>query len=363
MDSSDADRDTSAQLEGQIPSSTLTDYYNVAWTPSYISSFMRVPEARVLLSKVGVARWSLAEGEFVPKSFLDSPVRNGEDKSNGNEDGEKSVGTDSSSSSSSSGSDNSSDSDDEVDNGEKKTSTLLRRRQRHENDSAAPAAAGDGDGDGGVRLKNSSQVDSLSDNMARKRAKFMTGAHGLDEDASSCRAAPHIQHHPSSVKYFPNNFFSDVRWSPDGLCLLTNSESTHVRIYEVSPQYLSYIACTPSDSALTTSSPPLISTTTSSSSSSSTFSSSSSEPSLNDWTRAMRVAVDVSEGAPVYDMQWHPLMHSNDPASCLFATGGKGFPVRIRDAFNGDVMVCRRVILHCYACLAHDLFLLLILAI
>jgi WD40 repeat protein len=100
------------------------------------------------------------------------------------------------------------------------------------------------------------------------------------------------------------NFTKNVKWSPDGLCLLSNSEDNKIRLFDLSSLaadlqqsatdddvYLKYI--------------------------SSTFS--------------------VQEGGTIYDFAWYPYMNSADPTTCLFVTTSAGRPVHAWDAFTGKL--------------------------
>jgi len=92
-----------------------------------------------------------------------------------------------------------------------------------------------------------------------------------------------------------NNFLKNVKWAPDGSCLLTNSDDNVVRLFD-SPVYY------PDDS--------------------------STAPDLG-------VTLSVVPGDVVYDYSWFPAMHSSDPTSCCFITTARDNPVHLWDAFTG----------------------------
>ena len=89
----------------------------------------------------------------------------------------------------------------------------------------------------------------------------------------------------------PTGYWKSVQWSPDGSCLLTNCEDTRVRVYEPF-----------TGGALTSSA---------------------------------KAAWTTSEGELIYDLQWYPLMHSAQPASCFIAVSSRQHPVHLLDAFQG----------------------------
>jgi WD40 repeat protein len=91
----------------------------------------------------------------------------------------------------------------------------------------------------------------------------------------------------------PNRFLKGVKWSPDGLCLLSNCDDNVARLHEV-----------PYDENATVERPATLS---------------------------------VSPGDTIFDFAWYPRMHSSQPATCCFTTTSRGRPVHLWDAFTGKL--------------------------
>lgn len=75
---------------------------------------------------------------------------------------------------------------------------------------------------------------------------------------------------PFNSGYCENCFLKGVKWSPDGLCLLTASEDFHLRLFEPT------------------------------------------EGNVDD-----QPVLDYREGGTVYDFAWFPGMTSEDPTTCV----------------------------------------------
>jgi len=101
-----------------------------------------------------------------------------------------------------------------------------------------------------------------------------------------------------------NNFLKDIKFSPDGLCLLSVSNDRHLRLYESPPSY-------DSSSYLTPSAPP-------------------------------DAVLDMRELGTVYDTAWYPCMRSSDPSTCVFLSASQKNPTRLWDAFSGQVRATYR---------------------
>lgn len=99
-----------------------------------------------------------------------------------------------------------------------------------------------------------------------------------------------------------NNFLKGVKWSPDGTCLLTNSEDHKIRLFEMPEEandsHGSYMELAP------------------------TFS--------------------VTKGEAVHDIAWFPQMRSDDAATCCFLSTGRGAPMQLWDAFTGELRATYR---------------------
>jgi WD40 repeat protein len=125
----------------------------------------------------------------------------------------------------------------------------------------------------------------------------------------------------SSSSCVPSNWLRGVKYSPDGLCLLTNSEDGVLRVFEP-PRDIS--------------SSPSPSSSSSSSSSTSLSSSSSTSSSLS-----LSATLHAPLGGVVFDAVWHPLMLSNADSqaagTAVFAATGRDRPIQLFDAFTGQL--------------------------
>eukprot|EP01117_Protostelium_nocturnum_P015502 TRINITY_DN6022_c0_g1_i2.p1 TRINITY_DN6022_c0_g1~~TRINITY_DN6022_c0_g1_i2.p1 ORF type:complete len:399 (+),score=90.78 TRINITY_DN6022_c0_g1_i2:52-1248(+) len=93
-----------------------------------------------------------------------------------------------------------------------------------------------------------------------------------------------------------NNFLKGGKWSPDGLCLLTNSDDNYLRLFELPNTWNSLeVEENPSE---------------------------------------MRSVLKVKEGETIYDFCWFPSMNSMDPSTCFFLSSSRDHPVHLWDAFN-----------------------------
>eukprot|EP00741_Cyanophora_paradoxa_P016568 tig00020927_g15998.t1 len=108
-----------------------------------------------------------------------------------------------------------------------------------------------------------------------------------------------------------HNFFKGAKWSPDGTCLLTCSEDTVLRLFEL-PQAISSLASADRSGA------------------------SPRAPSQ------LPVALQCKEGECVYDYAWYPLMSSANPATCCFVSSCRDHPVHMWDAFTGALRATYR---------------------
>ncbi|KAF4039366.1 WD domain G-beta repeat [Phytophthora infestans] len=95
-----------------------------------------------------------------------------------------------------------------------------------------------------------------------------------------------------------NNFTKGVKVSPDGLCMLTNSDDHILRLFEVN--------------------------NTSDSSS----------------------ILQAKEGGAVYDYEWYPFMSSADYNSCIFVSTSRDQPVHLWDAYTGELRASYRAFDH-----------------
>lgn len=92
-----------------------------------------------------------------------------------------------------------------------------------------------------------------------------------------------------------NNFTKGVEVSPDGLCLLTNSEDHVLRLFDVP------------------------------------------DPDAQSPVEDYGSTLQAKEGGTVYDFAWYPFMNSSVPESCIFISTSRDHPVHMWDAYNGQV--------------------------
>lgn len=92
----------------------------------------------------------------------------------------------------------------------------------------------------------------------------------------------------SETKTPTNNFLKGVKWSPDGTCLLSNSDDNILRLFE---------------------------------------------PSLTE--QPSRSVLQFYPGDTIFDYEWYPLMRSMDPNTCCLASTSRGHPIHLWDAFTG----------------------------
>uniref|UniRef100_K3WVC6 Uncharacterized protein n=1 Tax=Globisporangium ultimum (strain ATCC 200006 / CBS 805.95 / DAOM BR144) TaxID=431595 RepID=K3WVC6_GLOUD len=98
-----------------------------------------------------------------------------------------------------------------------------------------------------------------------------------------------------------NNFTKGVKVSPDGLCMLTNSEDHVLRLFEMSDDVQAPAATS---------------------------------------------ILQAKEGGAVYDFAWYPFMNSQVPESCIFVSTSRDQPVHMWDAYTGDLRATYRAYDH-----------------
>ncbi|XP_076363186.1 telomerase Cajal body protein 1 homolog isoform X2 [Tachypleus tridentatus] len=113
----------------------------------------------------------------------------------------------------------------------------------------------------------------------------------------------------SSQKY-AENFIKGCKWSPDGSCILTNSEDNCLRLFNLPSESSNY------------------------------------QYVIWDDIKEMNAALKVREGDLVYDYCWYPFMSSWNPASCCFVTTGRDNPIHMWDAFTGELRCTYRAFDH-----------------
>jgi len=89
------------------------------------------------------------------------------------------------------------------------------------------------------------------------------------------------------------NFLKGAKWSPDGICLLSNSEDNVLRLFE--PKYDS------------------------------------------NQVQDLKAIIKNYCGDTIYDFCWYPNMSTAIPATCCYLSTSKDHPVQLWDAFNGNL--------------------------
>lgn len=90
------------------------------------------------------------------------------------------------------------------------------------------------------------------------------------------------------------------QFSPDGLCLLTNSEDNKLRIFETPQQ-------TGQDAPI-----------------------------------ELKPCLVMSEGELIYDFCWYPTMDSRHPDTCCFVSTAQYAPIHLYDAYDGHIRATYR---------------------
>ncbi|KAI0235615.1 Telomerase Cajal body protein 1 [Lamellibrachia satsuma] len=104
-----------------------------------------------------------------------------------------------------------------------------------------------------------------------------------------------------------NNFLKGCKWSPDGTCILTNSDDNSLRIYNTPEQlYMGVTANIPE----------------------------------------MTAVLRMIEAELVYDYCWYPNMSSDNPDSCCVASSCRETPIHLWDAFTGQLRCSYRAFDH-----------------
>ncbi|XP_054161112.1 telomerase Cajal body protein 1-like [Oppia nitens] len=100
-----------------------------------------------------------------------------------------------------------------------------------------------------------------------------------------------------------NNCLKGCKWSPDGSCLMTNSDDHCLRLFNL-PQNLCQN--------------PII---------------------LDEDVEEMSPVLKIKESEIIYDFCWYPLMNSCHPSTCLLMTTSRDNPIHLWDAYTGQ-LVC-----------------------
>ncbi|CDH57186.1 telomerase cajal body protein 1-like [Lichtheimia corymbifera JMRC:FSU:9682] len=124
-----------------------------------------------------------------------------------------------------------------------------------------------------------------------------------------------ILQHPlkETRPYNDNDYFKNVKWSPDGTCLLSNSNDNTLRLFNTS--------CIPIVHM--------------------TFSTIHNNQQID-----LRTGFGIHEGEAINDFAWFPSMNSQDPATCCFLTSVRDHPMHLWDGCTGQLRASYSVIDH-----------------
>ncbi|XP_030838082.1 telomerase Cajal body protein 1 [Strongylocentrotus purpuratus] len=103
------------------------------------------------------------------------------------------------------------------------------------------------------------------------------------------------------------NFLKGCKWSPDGLCILTNSEDQTLRLFNIPPQAYGHRISTETDDESA------------------------------DQEREPESVLQIHEGELIYDYCWYPKMDSYLPETCCLASTSRDHPIHLWDAFTGKL--------------------------
>lgn len=102
-----------------------------------------------------------------------------------------------------------------------------------------------------------------------------------------------------------NNFTKGCKWSPDGSCILTNSDDQSLRLFDLPSPVTNYAT-------------------------------NGTEIDFANF-QELGTSLEVKEAGLVYDYAWYPLMSSLDPVTSCFISTSKDQPIHLWDAFTGSL--------------------------
>ncbi|CAF4257826.1 unnamed protein product, partial [Adineta steineri] len=108
---------------------------------------------------------------------------------------------------------------------------------------------------------------------------------------------------PTPTPKRSSNFLKGCKWSPDGLCLLTNSDDNQLRVFEIPCDRLP----------------------------------------LNEDLNAV---LHLQEPELIYDFQWYPYMDSSQSDTCFIFSSCRDNPVHLFDAYTGLVRASYKAFNH-----------------
>ncbi|XP_068732065.1 telomerase Cajal body protein 1-like [Montipora capricornis] len=105
-----------------------------------------------------------------------------------------------------------------------------------------------------------------------------------------------------------SNFLKGCKWSPDGSCILTNSDDNVLRIFNLPVELYTGTAV----------------------------------QGLSEMVSVLR----MPEGETIYDYCWYPFMSSLDPDTCCLLSSSRDHPIHMWDAFMGTIRCTYRTYNH-----------------
>lgn len=120
-----------------------------------------------------------------------------------------------------------------------------------------------------------------------------------------------------------------MKWSPDGSCLVTASDDTTIRFFDLPPDAMDRPAL--SCSLQYDDDDPQCSAAV------------QQEHALVQHAQdSISPALEIRTGECVYDYTWFPRMSALDPMTCLVASSSRGQPCHVWDAIHGDLIATFR---------------------
>eukprot|EP00750_Incisomonas_marina_P013232 INCI17262.4.p1 GENE.INCI17262.4~~INCI17262.4.p1 ORF type:complete len:550 (+),score=72.05 INCI17262.4:358-2007(+) len=124
-----------------------------------------------------------------------------------------------------------------------------------------------------------------------------------------------------------SNFLRGLKFSPDGLCILTNSEDTTLRVFDL-------FAAQP------------VETEAASHDASPSDGNQNASQTARKGAAPWDPVLEMHEGGMVYDFDWYPFMDSQHPATCAFISTSRGHTIHMWDAYTGDLRTSYRAYDH-----------------
>ena len=116
-------------------------------------------------------------------------------------------------------------------------------------------------------------------------SRLFGGGGGATEEPQKLSTQPRLR----KVSPQERSYFKQVRWSPDGQCILTNSADAAIRLY------------------------PLL---------------------TSDTTEMWEAGTVLKNAETVHDVVWYPFMSTENPSTCCFFVASREHPIHLRDAYT-----------------------------